>query len=1040
MHLGKTVSTLAILAAAAAILLPSAHAAGPSLYVSAENPRFGNHFAGSMVVEVAVLDPAIGDTGEGRGEPDVTLNGRTLRMAQAGDGSWYAYFANADMARAADSAAGSPGSGLDFGVFCGRDTPPAVFGIGFPDTDGFAVPSPSGLSGFADGAGGLSECSGEPDGLGGLNNVVRNARPLNADAGVPPGQIGLDPGAWPLIQLFSFGDVTVRYDHASGTQQVRLEYGEIPGTSLGVDRERYPQGAQVFLTVSDAQLNQDPTDEDSWTFGVGTPGAVFYQAFGGTGRGGGAEPADISTRLPGLGFEDNGRLAVSAGRVLSLGTNSEQPRASLGGAPGFSQLVTLVESGPNSGVFDTADHGGMSTISILGGAPRGHAGSITYDRDSVSVLTGPSAAGIAVGGSSLVVNDSRPLVPGKEFPVVLVDADQNLNSGARDSLDASSASAAIPTLMIGDPPTLAGASGVEFFRDSPGAGMPAGSSVPDAASARLFIDTSGLPAGPFRGISLDLGFSAAELGSALAGPGGTNWLNYDFRSLESGLGVSDFSGASIDLFFGGPGTDPVPLVAPGGIASPQGLVRLDVPDVRGAAGAASVVVDFGGPGAGHVPGSGSVHPIIMDFFSFGEAAGGAVNNAVYRFELEETGPDTSTFAGTIEYSVAGGQDAAGPEFARHVRTIGDGVKFVVADRLAGSGGIAVSYSDLDDVGVVTGVSARADAGTSSGRILLDSDTYRFGQPVTLTLHDPDLNLSHDVVDAYGVVDDPRSPYVDTVGGGAGVLLEVLIKDTRYKRCTVDGVEHGGLAATGFSLVETSADSGVFTGVFKMPGKICNGSGTRLVSTAGGSIDARYHDYRDGSGNQSVFSLSRGIPPSPQLSAYEVAVPLGGGVSEVVMSGSVASPERGAPLTVTLTNPDGAEETWAAGLSPKGKFRAAFAISGDTPPGTYRIQLSHADRDEGSASFVVYDYGIPDWVKDAAGAWSSPSAPDSGFAGGVRHLVDKGVIVAPAAGRGTAEHVPAWTKDAAGWWSKGVISDGEFLGMVQFLVKKGIIRV
>ena len=34
--------------------------------------------------------------------------------------------------------------------------------------------------------------------------------------------------------------------------------------------------------------------------------------------------------------------------------------------------------------------------------------------------------------------------------------------------------------------------------------------------------------------------------------------------------------------------------------------------------------------------------------------------------------------------------------------------------------------------------------------------------------------------------------------GNGVLLEVKLKDIRYKRCTINGVEHGGLGATGYS--------------------------------------------------------------------------------------------------------------------------------------------------------------------------------------------------------------------------------------------------
>ncbi|MCY4491000.1 MAG: peptidase, partial [Thaumarchaeota archaeon] len=95
----------------------------PNLYVSAENPYFENHFAGSMVIEVIVRNPDIRDTSENVGEPDVTINGNSLRMVQTSDGNWYAYFAHVDAAKAADSTVVRAGEGLDFGVFCGNNTP-----------------------------------------------------------------------------------------------------------------------------------------------------------------------------------------------------------------------------------------------------------------------------------------------------------------------------------------------------------------------------------------------------------------------------------------------------------------------------------------------------------------------------------------------------------------------------------------------------------------------------------------------------------------------------------------------------------------------------------------------------------------------------------------------------------------------------------------------------------------------------------------------------------------------------------------------------
>ena len=118
-------------------------------------------------------------------------------------------------------------------------------------------------------------------------------------------------------------------------------------------------------------------------------------------------------------------------------------------------------------------------------------------------------------------------------------------------------------------------------------------------------------------------------------------------------------------------------------------------------------------------------------------------------------------------------------------------------------------------------------------------------------------MKSDTIESYQTINDPNSANVDTVGKDGEILLEIKLKDIRYKRCTINGVEYGGLGATGFSLVETGPSTGIFEGVFKMPSKICNKSGTELISTSGGSLDAKYHDSRDSFGNPNVFSLLRG---------------------------------------------------------------------------------------------------------------------------------------------------------------------------------------
>ena len=763
----------------------------PNLFVSAENSQFDNHFSGSMVIEVIIRDPNLRDTDEGKGEPNVTLNGKSLRMVQATDGNWYAYFANVNKAKIADSTVGLAGKGLDFGVFCSSDTPSSVFGISLSETEGFAVPKSMGLANFTNGNSSFNSCSGSPADSTNLNNVVRNAKSINTNTNVPVGQIGLNSNAWPLIQLFSSDSVVIQYNPGGSTEQVRLEYDEIENISLSLDRVLYPNNSEVFLTISDIQLNQDPTDQDSWTFNVGSNLSTFYQAYddnGSDSANGGKGLVNLVPHLSTLGFEDNGKLSINLDSVIELTINKEQPDTSVSdGNEIFSEILTLVESGPNSGIFDNADHNDQSTLEILNNAPRGQAGSIEYNNESISVLTGSSTATFSLNTPTLTIGDGLQLLkPGTKYPIILVDHDQNFNSGSRDDLDSYRDSSILPTLKIGNPITLANAFDVDFFTfstDSLNTGNSANFSIPDLNSARLLVDTSTTSNGSFEKISMNLGISASELqrllvDTSISNSYGTNWINYDLRSFSNDLEVSDYTDTSISLYFDSLGTS-VTIIDSGDLSSPQGFIQLDDSDIQSIfdkSGTVYLVINFDSTNDSTNVGiiSDEIHsqPIIFDFFSFGIVDFDNVNNSLYRFELEETSDNSSTFNGTLEYSVTNQLNILDPLFIQTIQPIDDQVKFIVTDRLVDDEGISVSYSDLDEVGIFTTTSTKSDIVTNSGILSSNSQSYGFGRPVTITLNDPDLNLKSDLVEIYFVINDPNSKNVDTVGKDVIILLEV----------------------------------------------------------------------------------------------------------------------------------------------------------------------------------------------------------------------------------------------------------------------------
>ena len=205
-------------------IMPSAFAATENLYVSADNKLFDKSFNGPMVIEIVVNDNDIDEDGDL--EPDVTVNGATLKMIQAGDGNWYAYIAEKTMV---ETATDLFTKGLQTSLATTDD-------FGSDGTDADAI--------YFD-----------------ADIVVRQAK-QSATGTIPN---------WPVIQAFDFavdGDVTISYSKGGNPQSITLTYLDDPDDYAGLtlDRDSYPPGAHVHATITSMSHNIDPTDEDSWTY------------------------------------------------------------------------------------------------------------------------------------------------------------------------------------------------------------------------------------------------------------------------------------------------------------------------------------------------------------------------------------------------------------------------------------------------------------------------------------------------------------------------------------------------------------------------------------------------------------------------------------------------------------------------------------------------------------------------------------------------------------------------------------------------------
>ena len=229
----------------------------------------------------------------------------------------------------------------------------------------------------------------------------------------------------------------------------------------------------------------------------------------------------------------------------------------------------------------------------------------------------------------------------------------------------------------------------------------------------------------------------------------------------------------------------------------------------------------------------------------------------------------------------------------------------------------------------------------------------------------------------------------------------------------------------------------------MPSQICDKSGTKLISTAGGSLDAKYYDSRDSYGNPNIFSLlkdsSSSFYSSPKLSEYNLVKPISGKIKEILLSGSMGNQLRGIPLAVSVIAPDGQTQNFTATLSNNGSYKSIISINENSLPGIYKIQLSYNNSFVNEISFTVSNPHIPDWIKNNAQLWSSDNSPDSEFIKGIKFFIDQGLIFKPDT-LTSEQKIPDWIKNNAKWWANNQISDEDYVESIEYLVKKGIVRI
>jgi hypothetical protein len=261
---------------AAPSMVPEAAASG-ALFVSAENATFGNTFGGAQIVEVVVLGVST-STDISAGEPVVKVYENQLRMAQGVDGNWYGYFGDSTTVAAADDAANN----LDFGTDADPTLAKGDFAEAsnvYQNTNVLRDNGALAIHNYPT----LSAWNGTGTGTGsGVTGYGHNST---------AGQIGVvDGGDWPFIQLYDFTIETfdVVYEQAGADEVVTLNFNSADlddYASIELDRNSASQESDVHLTITDNQLNIDPTAKDVVIFFVGTSGSETMSFTNGTAPG-----------------------------------------------------------------------------------------------------------------------------------------------------------------------------------------------------------------------------------------------------------------------------------------------------------------------------------------------------------------------------------------------------------------------------------------------------------------------------------------------------------------------------------------------------------------------------------------------------------------------------------------------------------------------------------------------------------------------------------------------------------------------------------
>ena len=846
---------------------------------------------GGAILEIVVDDPNKSAIDTEQSPPSVDVNGSVLpTMVQATNGKWYAYIADKSQVAANE---GISAIGWDYGnAACTL----GLGGAGTATTLGTAAAT--GITPYVELSHGAAatytvatatQClasvastaapanvKGAPLDVNKLTgqerdeiNMLQNIPQPNSNSGISSGNQG-NAGmtanttdgsfsSWPLIQTWEL-DATSTICYLGECIGVdRSTTDSLIG--ITVNKTAVTDNDHIILEITDPGLNLDPTFPDEWTFGVTeTSGSETTTWRGNMTDTYGGNTALTRANIKTAGFGDGGYLSV---------TQSETTLANP-----TSAVVTVYETGPNTGVFTTL----MSndTSDLVTGAHNVASGdeivTISYAGNSVNLV-------VAYTDMSMTLDAGDNWAPGETAALTIVDPDANKMSTSAETLSTSNESSNMPAITMGSPYWCDDKAVVAIAQDA--TDDAAGSAITSThkeveedskrcqvtiaagdegtAAVITYVNTTlgsatGLALGQWEdGGSVVIGWDVTEFADMLELSASiTEVAVYVSTNYTSNTGAYTQGGSIgpgfITLTEGNVSKSGTQVLADENNGSINGgsLVKANAPTVSvkiTTSAAASIVADTYG--------------MSIDVCNFDQDSSSLEHDCIYRIEAEETGADTGVFEGSVTYanmnavsakkngSYSGGDTAIDQS---GITQNGKDVYVLMHSGASGSDSPKVEYNDTNSVGTYTTIGASQSTNNYTGIVEWDQSSYAAGDTAVLTITDPDLNQDSGTLETYA--NDTSTTFKITC-------------------LNAGGVEQSCVAASAIKIVESGQNSGTFVASFAVPGNY-NDDKTK-DSTVGTNMKASYYDSNDVGGGSTTLTSSVAIASETGSISFDKSV-------------------------------------------------------------------------------------------------------------------------------------------------------------------------